>query len=138
MNVCNSWIKFIQSQLADENYSRISQLGYRYLELQSEHPKEHNENSLTKFSRFYTNEQLEYSACAGEITPYGLLSGTDCHGLMELYMEQMTHQVRDAVSLFSHLSNPILSAILNEVYVFLKTNVDYRIHYIRIKLRIRG
>jgi hypothetical protein len=42
-------------------------------------------------------------------------------------MEQMTHQVTDAFSLLSHLSNPILSTVSNQIYVFLKTKVDYRI-----------
>jgi hypothetical protein len=47
--------------------------------------------------------------CAGEITP----CVDCCHGLMELYMEQMTHQVTYTVSLLSHLSNQILSTTLN-------------------------
>jgi hypothetical protein len=90
------------------------------------------------FSRFAQMSSWSTPFCVGQITPYGLLPDTDCHGLMELYMEQMTHQVTDAVSLLSHLSNTISSTILNEIYVFLEAEVDYRIHYIRNKLQLRG
>jgi hypothetical protein len=67
MNLCNLWITFIQSQFADGNYCRTSQLGYKYLELQSEHPKEHKDNSLS--SHIFT-QMSSWSTpfCPGKIT----------------------------------------------------------------------
>jgi hypothetical protein len=88
-------------------------------------------------ARLLGSHVFEGSLCVGEITPYGLLSATHhLPGLMQLFMEQVTHHVTDAFSLLSYLLNPILQRFQLNIWIF-KTKVVFRKHYISNKVQFR-
>jgi hypothetical protein len=77
----------------------------------------------------YKMSSLSIPFRAGQITLYGLQSATDCHGLMEPYMEQMTPSDRRVLFTFIFIKFNFINGIKSNMCIFKnKSGLSYSLY----------